>query len=276
MPQDFDLNLTSLWYTKNPPAFPVPSMTAKGPCVSTYTWSWEQDFTGTRKTLICAVRWTDTLAVTRVHVRWHDSDPLGTVESNQMHIPPPAPPSEQDLLDAHQAYGANVAAWAAAAVGSTVGDGECWTLIHTALLDLADTYRRHGQEPPRIPQGRDHGHRILALDAAAPGSCAGLLHLADVRAGDILEIKSAHFRIVEDAPPPSAPTPPSAPAPAPAPGTEQWKQGPREKNIRMTHHSAIISRVSGDVISVIEQNGSVPLGVGLESYNLAQMDCGLE
>lgn len=269
MPQDFDLNLTSLWYTRNPPAFPVPSMTAKGPCISTYTWSWEQDFTGTRKILICAVRWTDTLATTRVRVAWQDSDPRGTVKTEQKHMPAPTPLTEKDLVDAHEAYGQNVAAWASAAVGSTVGDGECWTLIHHALQDLADTYRQHGKEAPRIPQGRNYGQGILTLSASTPGSNTGLLQLADVRAGDIVEMTSAHFKTIEHDGPAVVPEP-EAPQ-----QQEQWgkwqKQGPREKNIRMAHHSAIVHRVDGDVMTVVEQNGSVALGVGVESYNVAQM-----
>ncbi|MCJ1271396.1 hypothetical protein MMC22_011296 [Lobaria immixta] len=262
MPQDFDLNLNSLWYSKTPPAFPVSSMKAKGPCTSTYSWSWEQDFSGTRKILICAVRWTDTLATTKVRVTWKDSDPRGTVETQQMHIPPPAPLSENDLIAAHETYGQNIATWAEAVVGTTVGDGQCWTLIYQALLDLADTYRQYGKEAPRISQGRNHGHCILTLAAPTPGSNTGLLQLADVRPGDILEMRSAHFRIIEE-------------APAVPDVTQQewggWRKGPREKNIRLAHHTAIVARLDGDVANVVEQNGSIPMGVGLASYHLEQM-----
>ena len=265
MPQDFELNLNSLWYSKIPPAFPVPSMKAKGPCTSTYTWSWEQDFTGTKKILICAVRWTDTLATTKVRVSWKDSDPRGTVETQQIHIPPPAPLSEKDLLDAHKAYGQNLVTWAEAVVGTTVGDGECWTLIHRALLDLADTYRQYGKEAPRISQGRNHGHCILTLSAPTPGSNTGLLQLADVRRGDIVEMESAHFQIISEA----------GPAAAPEATQDEWgpwqKKGRQEKNIRMAHHTAIVVSVDGDLVTVVEQNGSVPMSVGIETYNLAQM-----
>lgn len=262
MHEDFDLSLDSLWYTKNPPAFPVPSMKAKGDCTSTYTWSWEQDFTGTRKILICAVRWTDTLATTKVRVAWKDSNPRGTVETQQIHIQPPAPLSERDLLDAHKAYGQNIATWAEAVVGTTVGDGECWTLIHQALLNLADTYRQFGKEASRISQGRNHGHCILILEASSLGSNTGLFQLADVRPGDILEMKSAHFKIIEEAP---------AIREVKQEEWGRWQKGPREKNIRLAHHTAVVTRVDGDVITVVEQNGSVPMAVGFESYNLEQM-----
>ena len=46
MAKDFDLDLGSLWFTKNLPNFPVPSMKAKGPTTSTYAWSFESDFVG--------------------------------------------------------------------------------------------------------------------------------------------------------------------------------------------------------------------------------------
>ena len=268
MPQDFDLNLSNLWYTKNPPAFPVPSMLAQGPCTSTYTWTYEQDFHHTRKILICAVRFTITLATTKVRIVWLEHDPLRTVQTQQIHTPPPAPLSAQDLHRAHETYGLNLAAWAEAALGTTVGDGECWTLVQRALLDLTDTYRRHGQEAPMISQGRNHGVLLLVLDASpVPDANAGLLQLADIRRGDILEMSSAHFHIVTAPPPPPA----SSVTPTPKPqGMEwgTWTQGPSEKNIRLAHHTAVVVGVDGDSIRVVEQNGSVPLGVGEERYTL--------
>ncbi|KAL8778655.1 MAG: hypothetical protein Q9213_007303, partial [Squamulea squamosa] len=199
--KDFDLALSTKWFTKEPPAFPIPSMKALGPCTSTYSWTWEQDFTDTTKTLICAVLWTDTKAITKVRVTWKRSDPMGTVKAEQKHYPAPPPLSEEDLEKAHKLYGDNIAVWAEEAVGTTVGDGECWTLIQRALVDLAETYRQYGKEPPLLSQGRTHGHQILTLTAPSIGSNSGLLQLADVRRGDILELKSAHFQIItEEAP----------------------------------------------------------------------------
>lgn len=267
MSQDFDLNLHTLWFTKNPPPFPVPSMLAQGPCTSTYTWSWEQDFRSTRKILICAVRFTSTLATTKVRVAWNDADPLGTVETKQIHIPPPAPLSAQQLHDAHEAYGQNIAGWAEAVVGTTVGDGECWTLVHRALLDLAETYQRYGKESPMISHGRTHGVLLLTLEASPiPDSNAGLLQLADIRRGDILEMKSAHFHIVT--------APPTEPQQQPQPAWGKWTRGSGEKNIRLAHHTAIVVSTHEDTVSVVEQNGSVSRGVGLETYDLQCLQSG--
>ncbi|KAI4181735.1 MAG: hypothetical protein L6R41_006437 [Letrouitia leprolyta] len=261
--KDFDLALNTKWFIKQPPAFPLPAMKALGPCSSTYNWFWEQDFADPTKTLICAVRWTDTKAVTKVRVKWRQSDPLGSVTAEQKHYPAPAPLSEEDLDAAHKLYGANIATWAESTIGTTVGDGECWTLIQQALLDLADSYRQYRKEAPLISQGRSHGYPILSLTAPAAGSNTGLLQVADVRRGDITELKSAHFHIITEE------------APEKVPGHwGKWQKGPGEKNIRLSHHSAVIVGVDGDVVKVVEQNGCVAGGVGVEKYDLGEMKRG--
>lgn len=263
MSQDFDLDLGSLWYTKLPPVFPVPSMRAKGPHTSTYAYCWEEDFSGLKKVLVASVRWTADLSTTKVHVTWKDSDPIHTVSARQKHLPPPAPLSADDLSRAHDTYGRNIATWSEGSLDQTVGDGECWSLVQHALQDLARTYRHHGQEPPLISQGRSHGYPLLSLRASSPGSTAGLLQLADVRRGDILELTGAHFRTVE--------------AKAPAVRTTEWgtwQKGPGEKNVRMAHHTAVVAGVEGDVVRVIEQNGGVPMAVSAGKYDLREMQAG--
>ena len=257
MAKDFDLDLGSLWYAKLPPIFPVPSMKAKGPCTSTYSYSWESDFGGMKKVLVASCRWTDDLSTTKVKVAWTDKDPMRTVKAEQKHLPPPAPLSEEELDLAHKNYGQNVATWCESSSG-TVGDGECWTLIQNALQDLASSYRLHGKEAPLISQGRSHGYRILALTAGAPGSNEGLLQLADVRRGDILQMRAAHFRIIEE-------------APVERVAWGNWQKGAGEKNVRLAHHTAVITGVGGAVIKVVEQNGAVPLTVSEDEYDLTTM-----
>lgn len=217
---------------------------------------WEQNFTDTAKTLVCAVLWTDTKAMTKVRVTWKRSDPMGTVKAEQKHYPAPPPPSEETLDKAHKLYGGNIAVWAEEAVGTTVGDGECWTLIQRALIDLANTYSQFGKEPPLLSQGRTHGHPILTLTASSVGSNSGLLQLADVRRGDIIELKGAHFQIITEE------------APKKVPGQwGKWQKGAGEKNVRLSQHTAIVVGVEGDKLRVVEQNGSVQGGVGEESYD---------
>ncbi|MCJ1249121.1 hypothetical protein MMC30_006344 [Trapelia coarctata] len=257
MAKDFDLDLRSLWYSKLPPVFPVPSTKAKGPCSSTYSYSWDYEFDGIKKELVAACRWTEDMSTTKVRVTWKDKDPIHNVKAEQKHIPPPAPLSEEELDLAHKNYGQNIATWCESSAG-TVGGGECWTLVEHALQDLAETYRKHGKEPPLISQGRSHGSCILALTAGASGSNKGLLQLADVRRGDILEMRAAHFRAVGE-------------ATVERVEWGKWQKGAGEKNVRLAHHTAVITGVEGDVINVIEQNGAVPLTVSEDKYNLTEM-----
>ena len=124
--------------------------------------------------LVVAIRWIDDLCTTKVKVTQKESDPLHTIKTEQIHFLPPAPLSPEDLDKAHKDYGQNIATWCEASEGTTVGNGECWTLVHQALQDLAQTYRTHGKEARLISQGRYQGYSILALSAglsAAAISC---------------------------------------------------------------------------------------------------------
>ena len=260
---DFDLELQTLWYTTWPPKFPVPSMRTHGPCTSTYTWSMEQSNTGTVKTLVCAVLFTDTRTITKVRVTFDPAKPTKNVRAEQKHCSPPKDLDVEDLDQASKLYGANIARWCEQSVGTTVGDGECWSLIHLALQDLSDTYAKSGLEPPLISQGRTHGYKILSLSAPTVGSNSGLLQLANVRPGDILELGSAHFQTVEASPDADAP-----PQFKLGDFVGQWKQGPRKKNVRLAYHTAVIVGIEDDIVRVVEQNGSAAGVVAEERYDL--------
>jgi len=117
MTKDFDLCHGSLWYTKLPPDFPVPSMSAQDPCSSTYSYSWDYEFGGMKKELVASCRWTDDMSITKVRVTWKDKDPIHTVKAEQKHIPPPAPLSEEELDLAHKSYGQNIATWCETSTG---------------------------------------------------------------------------------------------------------------------------------------------------------------
>ena len=132
-----------------------------------------------------------------------------------------------------------------------------------ALQDLAAAYIEAGLDPPLISQGRSHGHKILSFSSPTVGSNSGLLQLADVRRGDILELASAHFHSEEE-------NPDNGDMPKFKPGemVSEVKIGPRTKDIRLGHHSAVIVGVEGNVVMVVEQNGSVEGGVGQERYDL--------
>ena len=132
-----------------------------------------------------------------------------------------------------------------------------------ALQDLAAAYTSAGLDPPLVSQGRSHGHKILSFSSPTSGSNFGLLQLADVRRGDILELASAHFHSEEE-------SPDSGDMPKFKPGemVSEVKRGPRTKDIRLGHHSAVIVGVEGNVVTVVEQNGSLESGVAQERYDL--------
>ena len=264
---DFDLSLSTLWFTKNPPTLPA-AIRAAGTTIRTYHWTTEQSYLGISKTLVVAIRFTDTLATTKLLLTWESSNPRATVKAQQKHFPPPAALSEEDLLKASKLYGENIAKWAEDSVGTRVGDGECWTLICSALSDIADTYRRAGLVPPLMSQGRTHGVLILSVSASSPGSNTGMLYLADVRRGDILELNGAHFKILESAG--------DVQKPVFKPGSmvSEYIKGGGERNIRMGRHTAIVVGVEGDAVKVVEQNASTSDGVGLEKYDLNTMQSG--
>jgi len=145
MSQDLDLNLPCLWFTKLPPTFPIPSMKLKGFTTSAYSLRSKSDSSGAvHKTLVASIRWLEDLSATKFRITWRDTDPKHAVHAQQKHFPPPAPLSPPELDKAHRTYGPNIAAWAESSLGQPVGDGECWTLVQQALLDVAQTYRAHG------------------------------------------------------------------------------------------------------------------------------------
>ena len=211
--------------------------------------------------LVTAVRFTDDLSTTKIQVKWKDTDPHGTVVATQRHFPAPASLNDEELDKAHREYGTNIATWCDDVIGGTVGDGECWTLVQKALQDLANTYQKYGKEPPLISQGRAHGYCILAIEAFSPGSNSGMLQLADVRRGDILQMESAHFRTVEK-------------APVVQQEWGRWQKGNGEKKVRMAHHTAVIMAIESNVIKVVEQNGTIPYAVSNGQYDLEEMQKG--
>jgi len=192
-----------------------------------------------------------------VQVTWNDIDPVHTVKAEQNHIPPPASPSEEELDRVHKNCGQNIVTWCETSFG-TVGAGKCWALVETVPNELAQAYLMYWEEPLLISKGRPHGCRILTVTAGTLGTNAALLQLADVWTGDILEMRAAHFRTVEE-------------APVDREKWEEWQKGARENKVRLADHTAVITGFEGDLIEVMEQNGAVPLILSEGNYNLTKM-----
>ncbi|KAI9789565.1 MAG: hypothetical protein M1816_005972 [Peltula sp. TS41687] len=193
MPKDLDLDLDSLWFAKQPIAFPPPSMPqAKNQSYKLAT-SWTQLGSKTTYTLTVAIQWAKDMSLTRVRLTWNPSRPRDTVRAEQKHILPPAPLSATQLAAAQQRYGGEIVRWCRERLGTRVGDGECWTLAHDALEAVAAKCKSRGQEPVMTSQGRVHGVCIYVHRMPSPGSALDGLELAQVAPGDILELRKATF-----------------------------------------------------------------------------------
>ncbi|KAI9721829.1 MAG: hypothetical protein M1812_002165 [Candelaria pacifica] len=250
MPQDIDLDLQTLWFAKSPLAIPPAFKNGTRKCTTTWSSSWQQDYMKTENSLIVVVRWLDDLSATKVRITWIEADPRGTVEAQQQHYPSPAPISEEDLHENRELYGERIARYCERRVGTQVGNGDCWVLAQRALQHVAADCSNQNEEPVLVSQGDVHGYCILTYCTPSPGSSKGLLQLAGVARGDIIHIKSAHFKHVDfDA-----------------------STGLRsERNIRLPAHTAIIVEVDGDVLKVLEQNTQFGRRVCEEDYVLKDM-----
>ena len=96
--QDLDLDLKSLWFAKQPAAFP-PASINRLPGSRTYASSSGWSSTGVRKThtFTGAIRDTVTLGSTIIHLTWDGSNPGVTVKAQQRHISPPRKLSRSEL-----------------------------------------------------------------------------------------------------------------------------------------------------------------------------------
>lgn len=96
--QDLDLDLKSLWFAKEPAAFP-PATINRLPGKRTYASSSGWSSSGVRRTYTFtgAIRDTTTLGTTIIHLTWDGSNPGLTVKAQQRHIPPPRKLSQSEL-----------------------------------------------------------------------------------------------------------------------------------------------------------------------------------
>jgi hypothetical protein len=96
--QDLDLDLKSLWFAKEPAAFPPPSIN-RLPGKRIYASSSGWSSSGVRKThtFTGAIRDTTTLGTTIIHLTWDGTNPGLTVKAQQRHTPPPRKLSRNEL-----------------------------------------------------------------------------------------------------------------------------------------------------------------------------------
>ncbi|KMU78076.1 hypothetical protein CISG_06838 [Coccidioides immitis RMSCC 3703] len=256
--ENIPLALSTHWFLATPPTFPYPELRAHAPISSaTYTWEYieridpdpsnltthpgvlSQDWT-----VIGAVQWELDMSITRIRVQWNTSDITNTLRSDIKHLPSSAHGprgntrelTREQLLLASQWYAPHILSFARSRLGTTVADGECWSLASAALQHTRGAAVREGHEPPQPSTGRVHGQLVLDWDVSSLVPAAGILQAADVRAGDVLELSDAHFRHIR---------------------VLLGGLASGEENVQVGEHTAIVDAVEGEKVSAVEQNARV-------------------
>ena len=74
-----------------------------------------------------------------------------------------------------------------------MGNGECWTLAHNALVAVGSSFSSRGQEPCMPSQSYTHGYKIFSFSPPSlPQPRGGVLEAGVVR-GDIIQFTSSRF-----------------------------------------------------------------------------------
>lgn len=114
-----------------------------------------------------------------------------TYECNVAYAEPPSPWNNSNLLEASAlSYGELVARFCEAREGTSVGNGECWTLAHDALAQINAEQGWPQESHALTSVGRTHGHLIYYASADNCQPPKGLWRGGDVgnvRRGDIVE-----------------------------------------------------------------------------------------
>ncbi|KAI9887085.1 MAG: hypothetical protein M1823_001075 [Watsoniomyces obsoletus] len=253
MTRELDLELDTLWFTKSAHAFLPPSLEPIRDMTSKAAFKRIQEGSRVLHCVTTAILWTDHLSVSKFRLTWDLVDPKGTVRAEQKHLPPPALPSPAELSAAQQRYGPSIVRWCREHEDTRVGNGQCWTLARKALEAIADECRLRDEEPPMLSQGRVHGACIFisSLPSTVTGTMAERLKAVGVAEGDILELKDTYFH---------------------CPSRNKDKTGSKRIAWKVAErHTAVITAVEEDTLSVLEQNATVGKKVRRGSYRLDQL-----
>ena len=247
MAEGLDLELDTLWFTKPNRVVLPPSLTRLKNMVSGTLEIRRLHQSGKRNEVITVILWTDTLSTSKIRVIWDPANPAGTAEAKQKHLPPPPFPTVEQLVAAQKRYGHQIVRWCQKRMGTRVGNGQCWTLAHRALEEVAKDCKAQGLEPVMVSRDRVHGACIYISTVPAVGSVADSLRTAGVAEGDILELKDVVIFST----------------------TKNISTGFRHKSwIRFRFHTAIITGVDQGNLLLVEQHGSSWKRVGNGSISL--------
>lgn len=257
-PSTIDLELHIRWFLKTPPAFPFPSLRAHGDLNADYAWEYTESLTrpGSKDWIfIGAVQWLADMSITKVRVTWNSADVRGTVRGEQKRIFGAGVErlGKTELRLASIWYGRHLVDWCRARIGTTVGDGECWALADQALEGVGVQAMREGHEPPMRSVGKVHGQCVLLWSTESGVPVEGILEMAGVAPGDIIQMANGHFLSVRLNPAFNLRS---------------------ERNVRLADHTAIVEKVVGDKMHVIEQNTQVEKSVVESVFDLRDMEEG--
>lgn len=178
--------------------------------------------------------WLATLGmVVGVAVTW---DPLGSLS-----------PVQEAETTARPDLNARVLAFCREALGTSVGDGECYALADHALRAAGAKRAIHY---PQEPNRGDYvwGERVVAWSIAPNGKRTRQGHPRDVRPGDIVQFRDAVFE----------------------------RRGARSISFRSAdHHTAVVERITGETLTVLHQNSNGRRDVTRETYRLSDLKPGL-
>lgn len=132
-------------------------------------------------------------------------------------------------------------------MGQQVGDGECWTLAHDALIAVASKFSSRGLEPCMPSQSYTHGALIYSyIPTSSPyPEPKGGVHEAGVARGDVIQLLSAHFKSKDGR-------------------SEKWAGAP--------DHTAVITGVeTNGILRTVEQNVGGVKRVREGEYDMSEL-----
>lgn len=168
--------------------------------------SWKAGLTSYGSTVeIKGVFQFDDLSTLWYCIRLANSLRLDQFESKAAYAEPPQPWTEEShpgLLEANaDSYGEMLARKGEEWEGSVVGDGECWTLIHQAILNVNGEQGYSKDQTLFESVGRTHGHLLYhgrAEQSNGKTRRGGVWRggdLGNVRRGDVLEWGPSEFKV---------------------------------------------------------------------------------
>ncbi|PWN42842.1 hypothetical protein IE81DRAFT_322980 [Ceraceosorus guamensis] len=175
--------LPNAWYAQSPyaPSFVV----SHRECTRSSSIQW----VGTERTVVGHAAFQD-LSVLWYSVSWSEGIFGNSGAKVKVAVrDPPAPLDAARLYSESQRFGEEVARFVETCEGSSVGDGECWTLAQQALVQLNATSGLTGPYAVFEPISYTLGHLVYAGEADAGGRWRGGDYA--LRRGDILQWKSA-------------------------------------------------------------------------------------